>query len=53
MREKSTWELVAGIYEWLNAFSLRRRRVLERQRNMLAGVVVVVLVDLAIALFIR
>ena len=49
----STWKSLARIWEWLNAVNFRRRRAAERQRNMLAGVVVVVLVDLAIALFIR
>ena len=53
MKEKSMWESIVRIYEWLNAYSLRRRRHLERQRNMLAGVVAVVLVDLLVQVFVR
>ena len=47
-RDKSMWELLAGIWEILNQMNFRRRRAAERQRNMLAGVVGVVLVDLLV-----
>ena len=52
-REKSTWELFAGVWRMLNEINFRRRRAAERQRNILAGVVGVVLVDLLVQVFVR
>ena len=51
MREKSSWELLSNIWQMLNDINLRRRKAAERQRNMLAGVLAVVLVDLLVQLF--
>lgn len=45
-RHKSNWELLSGMWQWLCYLNSRRREAALRQRNMLAGVVIVVLVDL-------
>ena len=52
-REKSTWELFAGVWRMLNEINFRRRQAALRQRNMLAGVVAVLLVDLLMQVFVR
>lgn len=45
-REKSSWELMSGCWKWLCQINDRRRQAALRQRNALAGIVVVLLVDL-------
>ena len=47
-REKSTWELMSDVWHWLCDLNYRRFCSMRRQRNMTAGVLVVVLIDLLI-----
>ena len=44
--DKSTWKSLAFIWECLCCITSRRRKAALRQRNMLAGVVAVLLLDL-------
>lgn len=40
------WKSLAGVWRWLYFLNFRQRQAALRQRNMLAGVLVVLLVDL-------
>ena len=49
--DRETWKSLAKIWECLCSITSRRRRAALRQRNMLAGVLAVLLVDLLVCVW--